>query len=222
MKRGLKKVVALLSTVGVVCAMSIGVMAAGSPSLNNGSGTDANGNPVDVVISPIDTSDPTVSAAVEDLNDADTLESILGDAYTDGMTVVDVKDVTVPEGSEYPVTITFEYPGITADSNVVLLHWTGTEWEVIASVAGDGTITGTFSDLSPVAVVIAASSDVTVPGDGGTTGTGTASGSTSSESTSGTTSPKTGVDNSMLMFAGMTAVIALAGVCVLKNREVAR
>ncbi len=225
MKRGLRKAVALLSTVGVVCAMSIGVLAAGSPALNNGSGTDANGNAVEVTVGQVDTSDAAVSEAVGAISTDQGLADILGDAYTEGMAVASVSDVTVPDGTAFPVELTFEYPGITPDTNVVLLHWTGAAWEVIPTVAGDGVITGTFKDLSPVAVVIGTSGEVVTPGgdtttDGTTTDGGATSG-TASESASGTTSPKTGVDNSMLMFAGLTAVIALAGVCVLKTREVA-
>ena len=225
MKRGLRKAVALLSTVGVVCAMSIGVLAAGSPALNNGTGTDANGNAVEVTVGQVDTSDAAVSEAVGAISTDQGLADILGDAYTEGMAVASVSDVTVPDGTAFPVELTFEYPGITPDTNVVLLHWTGTAWEVIPTVAGDGVITGTFSALSPVAVVIGTSGEVVTPGgdtttDGTTTDGGATSG-TASESASGTTSPKTGVDNSMLMFAGLTAVIALAGVCVLKTREVA-
>lgn len=230
MKRGLRKAVALLSTVGVVCAMSIGVLAAGSPALNNGTGTDANGNAVEVTVGQVDTSDAAVSEAVGAISTDQGLADILGDAYTEGMAVASVSDVTVPDGTAFPVELTFEYPGITPDTNVVLLHWTGTAWEVIPTVAGDGVITGTFSKLSPVAVVIGTSGEVVTPGDDTTTdGTttdstttdGGATSGTASESASGTTSPKTGVDNSMLMFAGLTAVIALAGVCVLKTREVA-
>lgn len=212
MKRGLGKVAALFLTVALVCGIGIGALAAGSPALGSATGTDANGNTAEIIVSPLDTSDAEISEAVEMLNDGQTLVSILGDDYTDGMVVADVREVTVQGDVVFPVTITFEYPGITANTKAALLHWNGSEWEKIPTVVGDGTITGTFESLSPVAVIIDTSGESGVSSGSGSTGTtGTAS---------GTTSPKTGEDNSLLMFAGVTAVIALAGVCVLKNRKV--
>lgn len=46
-------------------------------------------------------------SAVADVRKPETLKALLGSAYTDTMSVVDVKDVTVADGTVFPVTIRF-------------------------------------------------------------------------------------------------------------------
>ena len=146
---------------------------------------------------------------LEEVVGAEKLKELLGDAYTEGMEVVDVKDITVPEGTEFPVTITFTVTGVTETSKVAVLHYdtTAKKWEKVESKAGNGTITATFTSLSPVAFVVDKN---TVSSSSSTT-----AGSTS---TSGTTSPKTGETN-VMMWAGMVAVAALAGMAVTYRRR---
>ena len=81
------------------------------------------------------------------------MKDLLGDNFVEGMKVVDVMDVSVPAGTVFPVDITFSVPGVTADSNVAVLHYNGSAWEVVPSSAGNGSVTGTFESLSPVAIV---------------------------------------------------------------------
>ena len=95
-----------------------------------------------------------VVAPTTTIVDRETGSVITADKLTEGMEVVDVKDVTVPEGTEFPVTITFKAAGVTSETRVEVLHYTGSEWEVVKSKAGEGTITATFTSLSPVAFVI--------------------------------------------------------------------
>ena len=120
------------------------------------------------------------------------------------MQVVDVKDVTVPEGTVFPVTITFNVTGVTADSTVAVLHYdtAAGAWEVVESKAGNGTITAIFDSLSPVAFVV----------DGNAAAGSTAAGA-SSQTSGSATSPKTG-ETSALSMAAVIAAAALAGMAV--------
>lgn len=72
------------------------------------------------------------------------------------LTVADVKEVTAPEGAKFPLKITFAMKGVTASSKVQILHYDAKKaaWEKIDTTVADGTVTGTFSSLSPVAFVV--------------------------------------------------------------------
>jgi hypothetical protein len=115
--------------------------------------TDANGNAVTVELKKVD------AIITDDAVKTDTIKFVMGDAYSEDMTTVDVQDVTVPEGTVFPITITFKFAGVTADTKGCFMHWTGSSWEKIDATFGNGTMTGTFSSLSPVAFVMNA--DVT-------------------------------------------------------------
>lgn len=189
MKVKAKKLTALV--LAVVCAMALGMtaFAAGSPSAGSvgssaASATDKNGNAVEVTFG---------SSSVAAPSGAD-LQKLLGDAFVEGMAVRNVMDVSVPDGTAFPVTITFNVSGVTADSHVAVLHYNGSAWEVVSSKAGNGTVTATFTSLSPVAIV--------------TDAAGSAA--------SGDASPKTGEPAVALI--GVVALLAAAGVCGLKKR----
>lgn len=137
------------------------------------------------------------------------MKTLLGDKYTDGMTVVDLKDVYVKGNGtvEFPLTITFKVTGVNANSKAAVLHF-NTEtntWEVLDTVVGEGTLTTTFNSLSPVAFVVdkTTASNIT-----GSTTTGSSS----------TTSPKTGEANVMAMTGGI-ALLAIAGMAVVTRRK---
>jgi len=202
MKNKMRKLVGAVISAALIATMSLGVLAAPSPSANgtvskSGSATDANGNAVEVTLSEV----PAKYAdAVAQIKNADTLKEVLGNAYVEGMEVVDVKDVSVPDGTVFPVTITFSVPGVTAGTKIAVLHYNGSAWEVVEAKAGAGTITATFTSLSPVAFVV---------------DKGTAAAKTNSSST---TSPKTG-ESSMVVVVGLLAMIAAAGACGLKKKE---
>ena len=71
--------------------------------------------------------------------------------------VVDVKDVHVedPSSVEWPLTISFEVPGVVEDSTVIVLHFEGESWEMVPSqVIADGEVEASFDSLSPVAFVV--------------------------------------------------------------------
>lgn len=201
MKNKMRKLVGAVISAALIATMSLGVLAAPSPSANgtvskSGSATDANGNAVEVTLSEV----PAKYAdAVAQIKNADTLKEVLGNAYVEGMEVVDVKDVSVPDGTVFPVTITFSVPGVTAGTKIAVLHYNGSAWEVVEAKAGAGTITATFTSLSPVAFVVD-------------------TGKAPKANGSSTTSPKTG-ESSMVVVVGLLAMIAAAGACGLKKKE---
>lgn len=180
-----KKLIAGL--VGVITCLTLGmsVLAAPSPTstglVRTGSGVDKNGNSVEIV----------VSAATQSVATAD-LPSLLGSGYVNGMTVVDVKDVSVVGDAsliQWPVTITFNVAGVTSSSKIAVLHYVDGAWKSVSCSAGEGTITATFDSLSPVAFIV-----------------DTATSSVSATSGSSTTSPKTGDFSWVIGFIGAAAI----------------
>ena len=154
----------ILKTVGLIAAMvsCIGMtaFAAPSPAASTvvtavSSATDTDGNAVNVSITseiPIE-----YTQAVADIKTEAKLKEVLGSDFNANMTVADVKKVTAPEGAEFPLKITFAMKGVTASSKVQILHYrcrTTAAWEKIDTTVADGTVTGTFSSLSPVAFVV--------------------------------------------------------------------
>ena len=121
------------------------------------SATDKNKNAVELVIE--DGTDTTFAKYTDEqkkqinaIKDQTTLKTLLGDKYTDGMTVVDLKDVYVKGNGtvEFPLTITFKVTGVNANSKAAVLHF-NTEtntWEVLDTVVGEGTLTATTTGSS--------------------------------------------------------------------------
>lgn len=203
MKNKMRKLVGAVISAALLATMSFGVLAAPSPAVSGtvskvNAATDASGNAVEVKLAEVPAQ---YAEAVAQIKNVDTLKEVLGSAFVEGMSVVDVKEVTVPEGTTFPVTITFAVPGVTAGTKVAVLHYNGSAWETIEATAGAGTISATFTSLSPVAFVVDKN---------------TASSSTAAKTTS--TSPKTG-ESSMVVVVGMLAMIAAAGACGLKKKE---
>lgn len=88
------------------------------------------------------------------------LKEVLGSDFSANMTVSDVVEVRVEflnDGNvTFPIDITFEVKGVTASTKGQILHWNKetNAWEKIPTTMGNGTMTGTFSSLSPVAFVV--------------------------------------------------------------------
>ena len=102
-------------------------------------------------------SSPTeYTQAVADIKTEAKLKEVIGSDFNANMTVADVKEVTAPEGAKFPLKITFVMKGVTASSKVQILHYnrSASAWEKIDTTVADGTVTGTFSSLSPVAFVV--------------------------------------------------------------------
>ena len=206
MRLNLKKAVAVVTAALTICAMSVTAFAQGSVKstgvVSPQGAKDANGNSVTVSTASIPAE---YAEAVNTVKTTDGLKAVLGDAYVEGMEVVDAMDVSVPEGTPMPVTITFDVPGVGADTKVAVLHYNGSAWEVLEGTAGNGTITATFTSLSPVAFVVDKNT---------ATATGTSNGSNTSAGSSSSVSPKTGEDLGMLTATFAAAVLVLGAGCV--------
>ncbi|MDU7632340.1 MAG: hypothetical protein E7K23_08260 [Lachnospiraceae bacterium] len=195
--RRAKKWLGVVSAFALTLALGFNTLAAPSPSANGAiknevvSAVDANGNKISVKVS--DDVDANVKAEVQK---KETLKTALGSAYVEGMEVVAVKEVSA---ETLPATITFAASGVTANTKVAVLHYDGSKWEAntVKDVkAGNGTITATFTELSPVAFVVDKN---TVTG------------------TTGKTSPKTG-EASMATVA-VVALVAVVAAVGLRKKE---
>ena len=196
--RRAKKWLGVVSALALTVAMGLNAFAAPSPAAGGAvkneavAAVDKNGNKITVGIN-----DNVNADVVADVKKADTLKAVLGDAYSSDMKVATVKDVKV-DAKDLPATITFAVSGVTANTKVEVLHYDGTKWEkdtVSGVKAGNGTITATFSKLSPVAFVVGD----TKGGNGGTT------------------SPKTG-ETSMATVA-VVALVAVVAAVGLRKKE---
>lgn len=192
----MKKLIAFACSVVLAASMAMTAMAAPSVSAGVVSGvtsaTDKDGNYADVIVEPIE---EKYADVVEEVKDVETVKEILGSQFEEGMKVVDVKEVKTVGDVEFPVTITFKIKGVTASSKVILLHYTGSEWEVVPCTPGNGTVTATFTSLSPVAFIV----DQDTVADG-------------------TTSPSTG-ESMMYMWAVAAVVVGAAGVVATSKKR---
>lgn len=186
----MRKIVGVLLSATMLFTMTMGVFAAGSPSANFQSGTkavDKDGNAVAV----------TFAAATQTPSEADVTAAIPNG------TLVSAFDLTAPDWNfaNGPLTISFPLAGATSSTKAAVLHYNGSAWENVTGTVGDGFVTGTFTSLSPVAVVV----------DNSTlsnTGNGTSNG----------TSPKTG-ESSLVLTLGLIAMIAAAGAYGLNRKK---
>lgn len=196
----LKKLASAAAAVVLALSMSLTAFAAPSQSISGvvtvdpgENGVNGDGNPITATLSDVPAEYQDV---VADIRRPETLRALLGSAYVETMSVVDVRDVTVPDGTVFPVTIRFNVPGVTASTKVAVLHYDTEKkaWEVVESKAGQGTITATFTSLSPVAFVVDKSTSAS------------------------TTSPQTG-EHSMVVLFGAAAVAAACGAVGLSRKK---
>lgn len=193
----IKQLAGFCAAAVIAVSMTLGAFAAPSPSaigiVISGKTEDANGDEFQVTLEEV-----TDDEAKEKLEDADYLKEIIGDDYIEGMSVADMKDVFVPEGTPMPVTIEFEVNGVNKDTKVVVLHYNGTEWEKVeVNAVAYRSVTATFDSLSPVAFILDEFDETAVVG---------------------TTSPKTGMSPLVIM-AAFGAVICVAGIIALGKKE---
>ncbi len=101
------------------------------------------------------TEDETIVEPSLEAMDSETemdLLKLLDDSYE---SLVNTYEITVPEGTEFPVTITFD-ADVESNDEIFLYHYLtdDNEWEIISpDLVEDGSITATFDSLSPVGVV---------------------------------------------------------------------
>ncbi|MDD3338504.1 MAG: LPXTG cell wall anchor domain-containing protein [Lachnospiraceae bacterium] len=133
------------------------------------------------------------------------LVTVFEEAMAKGTLVVaDVKDIVAPADAVFPLEMTIAVDGATAGTKGTLLHLNGTTWEAIKTTFGDGTATGIFDSLSPVAVVL----------DNSTT-----TGATTATTTSTATSPKTGENATWAVVAAFVAVAAIGSAYAVKRKR---
>ena len=207
MRNGMKKWCGFVMAAVMVCTMGMTAFAANSPTASGvvnkvSSAVDKNGNAVKVEIQAIPEEYKEVAQEIKSI---DKVKEVLGNQFVEGMEVVDVRDVVVVgDKAEFPLTITFEVPGVLSTTKVAVLHYSDEKkaWEVVPSKAGKGTIEATFDSLSPVAFVADKNTSASAAGS------------------DSVTSPKTG-EGMTASILGISAIVLFAGAVVcLRRREV--
>ena len=211
----MKKLVAVLCAAVMTVGMAVNVFAAPSPSVSGvvtavESAKDADGNAVGIKIETVSEAEAEQhfteeeKAAVAEIKESkEKFEAIakeaLGDKFEEGMELVDIRNLYVPEGANvtFPLTITVKVTGVTEASKVAVLHYTNGKWEDVNAVAGNGTITFTVNSLSPFAFIVDANT---------------------AKNVGSTTSPATGEANTMVWVA-IVAVAAAAGMVVTYRKK---
>lgn len=211
----MKKLVAVLCAAVMTVGMAVNVFAAPSPSVSGvvtavESAKDADGNAVDIKMETVSEAEAEQhfteeeKAAVAEIKESkEKFEAIakeaLGDKFKEGMELVDIRNLYVPEGANvtFPLTITVKVTGVTEASKVAVLHYTNGKWEDVNAVAGNGTITFTVNSLSPFAFIVDANT---------------------AKNAGSTTSPATGEANTMVWVA-IVAVAAAAGMVVTYRKK---
>lgn len=202
MKR-FKTLVSIILMSCMLLGMTLTAVAADSPETDGivrrvRSAIDAAGRRVDVRTRAVPEEYKAVAAAL----DMNMVRELLGDDYVEGMKILDIRDVFIAgdeELVEWPVTITFEVPGVLASTNVGLLRYNKEKgvWEKLPCWAGNGTITATFDSLSLVAFIIDPATAQGVSDDD--------------------TSPKTG--EASVAVAGVIAMLAVVTACGLGRKK---
>lgn len=211
----MKKLVAVLCAAVMTVGMAVNVFAEPSPSVSGTvtkieSATDANGKTVDVKLETSSDAEKNQrfteeekKAVAEIKESKEKFEAIakevLGENFKEGMALVDIRNLYIPEGAEvtFPLTITAKVTGVTKDSTVAVLHFTNGKWENVNATAGDGTITFTVNSLSPFAFIVDANT---------------------AKNAGSTTSPATGEANTMVWVV-IVAVAAAAGMVVTYRKK---
>lgn len=211
----MKKLVAVLCAAVMTVGMAVNVFAAPSPSVSGvvtavESAKDADGNAVDIKIETVSEAEAEQhfteeeKAAVAEIKESKEkfkaiAKEALGDKFEEGMELVDIRNLYVPEGANvtFPLTITVKVTGVTEASKVAVLYYTNGKWEDVNAVAGNGTITFTVNSLSPFAFIVDANT---------------------AKNVGSTTSPATGEANTMVWVA-IVAVAAAAGMVVTYRKK---
>lgn len=193
------------AVMAVVMCLGMTVFAAPSPSGSDfvvggiSNAVDADGNDVSGFLEVTELPDEYAEAAAQ-LRTAEGLQAAMGVDYNENMIVLDIVEARVVGDAsqvKFPVTLTFQVNGVTASTRGTILHYTGNEWEKIPTTMGEGTMTGTFDSLSPVAFVV----DKTTL-------------------TGGTVSPKTSAQSAAAV--ALLGLLAATAACGMKKRSMER
>ena len=193
------------AVMAVVMCLGMTVFAAPSPSGSDfvvggiSNAVDADGNDVSGFLEVTELPDEYADVAAQ-LRTAEGLQAAMGADYNENMIVLDIVEARVVGDAsqvKFPVTITFQVNGVTASTRGTILHYIGSEWEKIPTTMGEGTMTGTFASLSPVAFVV----DKTTL-------------------TGGTVSPKTSAQSAAAV--ALLGLLAATAACGMKKRSMER
>ena len=124
----MKKFIALACAAVLTVASAVTAFAQPSVSVSGvvtavTTATDKDGKAVNATFGEVPAE---YASAVAEVKTEAKLKELLGSDYTSTMQVVDVKNVTVPDGTVFPVTITFKVTGVTASTKVAVLHYNTT------------------------------------------------------------------------------------------------
>lgn len=157
MRRKMVKTIALI----LVMVFCFGMTASAAPSPFPGTIiTEAIAEGVKVIVETIK---EVYREIIEYLKSQAGFEDILskvGIPYDKNLIVADVVEVraeSINGGKvEYPIDITFTAKGVTPSTKGYVLHWQddANAWEKVPTTMGNGTITSTFTSLSPVAFIL--------------------------------------------------------------------
>lgn len=184
----------------LVMALALGVTAMAAPSktvtgiVKNVEAEDKDGKDANLVVTELP---DACEDAAKEIKKTDTLKDVLGDDYSDKMTVLDVVGLDVlgdASSLKWPVTAKFKIDGVTADTVVKIVQWNGSEWVVVPVTVGKGYVEAKLDEAAPIAFIV-------------------------DKSTMSTESPKTGDVSTAVI---MLMVMAAAGVVVLGKKEFAR
>jgi len=157
-----------------------------------------NGVSVQVDISEVLDSVKAELASTEDI------KTLLGSDYVAGSTLelLGLVEANIPgQDLSAGVAITFDVPAVKAGDTIKVLHKRSSDhvWEVLDSTVTDGTVTATFTSLSPVAFVRVTGGNV-------------------ADAT--VTAPKTGESN-FIYIVEVLAALCLGGVFIVGRRKLA-
>lgn len=207
----MKKLALILSVAIMVVTSVMPAFAQVSPDVKTvvtvKSAEDVNGNKIVIGLRELEGKNKDLADEILKPNN---LKALLGDDYSDKLQVVDTVDMYVWDSKKgeiswkdakelFPVTITFNVPGVTPKSNVKVLAYYDGAWHVVDGLTvGNGTVKGAFDVTMPLIFLV----------DG--------------KKVSGVDikSPKTGESN-MGMYITILAAAAFAGVVVSRKKKTA-
>lgn len=203
----MKKIALILSVIVMVIGSVMPAFAQESINVRGtvtiAEGKDKDGKDVEIVIDDLTDED---QALVDDILRPYNLRRLLGDDYSDKLQVVDAVNVYAVDkngnritGSRatdiYPVSITFNVPGATANGNVKVLYYKDGKWYVADDITvGENTVAGAFDQASPYIFLV--------------------------EGTPTTVSPKTGYNN-VVLYMAILAVASFTTIVVLHKKKIA-
>ncbi len=163
----------LAGLVAAMMVLAVGTTAFASPEakIKVDGAVDKTGQKVDVTV------ETNTNTAASSEKAAEVAETINNNANEEAA-VVGVVNVVPPAGytvsAANPLTITFAIPEVKSGEKIIVLHWNGQRWEnasVSNVVVANGSVTATFTNLSPVAFV-RITEKATAPSGSGDNGSG--------------------------------------------------